>query len=444
MSGTRPVPGVCREFEEKLSRTRFYAALAVAISLCVPVLTLKSGLAGQGGTLNPHAAHARFHFADPEMDFVFGSLILGAAGNGGCEIGEAFAAAGAISDGDAQSWQREWARLAGLVAERGERSLAAGHEVSARDQFLRASYYYRAALVSMLPDDPRFKDFAGKSRGLLTRAGLLMQPRLEYVEIPFGGVLLPGYFRKSLSTAAPVKTLVMIGGAETFAEDQFFYIARQAYERGYNFLTVDLPGQGLTPLSGHVFRPAMHEPLRAVVDYALSRPDVDASRLAVYGISSGGGFVPQAAQHDPRIKAVVMNACVVDAHPLVASMTPVVTATPDVVKTFTTFHGNTVKIIAWRWGLSMDNVPGLVEANRGFSFDPAKVTVPALALVGEGEYQGDETRRQQKLCLDGLPNPTKALVVAPMNEGASNHCVMENRSLVGQVVFDWLDDVFKK
>jgi hypothetical protein len=48
------------------------------------------------------------------------------------------------------------------------------------------------------------------------------------------------------------------------------------------------------------------------------------------------------------------------------------------------------------------------------------------------------------VCIDGLPNHTKGLVVTPLNEGASNHCIMENRSLVGQVVFDWLDDVFKK
>ena len=92
----------------------------------------------------------------------------------------------------------------------------------------------------------------------------------------------------------------------------------------------------------------------------------------------------------------------------------------------------------------MDNIPGLVDANKGFSFDPAKVTVPALSLVGEGEYQNEETRRQQKVCIDGLVNDIKGLVVTPLNEGASNHCVMENRSLVGLVVFDWLDGVFKR
>jgi hypothetical protein len=34
------------------------------------------------------------------------------------------------------------------------------------------------------------------------------------------------------------------------------------------------------------------------------------------------------------------------------------------------------------------------------------------------------------------------MVVTPADEGASNHCVMENRSLIGQVLFDWLDESF--
>ncbi len=391
-----------------------------------------------------HAPYVRYHFADPDMDFTFGSVVLGSTVNHGCETGEAFYTAADIKDGDAASWQEQWITMAGRVEARGEKSLAAGHKTSAREQLLRASNYYRFGLMAMMPDDPRLKSTAAKSREAMKKAGALFDPPLEYFEIPFEGTVLPGYFRKAGHDSKPRKTLLMLGGGETYAEDLVFYSMPQAFERGYNFVTLDLPGQGLLPLEGKTFRPEMYHAVKKAVDYALSRKEVDPARFAVFGISGGGGFAPQAAQHDPRIKAVVMNACVVDAYPLFASMTPVVTATPEKVKTFTTFHGNTVKSIAWRWGVSMDNVPGLVEANKGFSFDPSKVTVPALSLVGEGEYQSEETRRQQKLCIDGLANPIKGLVVTPLNEGASNHCVMENRSLVGQVVFDWLDNVFKK
>ena len=260
----------------------------------------------------------------------FGSTV-----NHGVEIGEAFYTASKIKDGDAASWQEEWFKMARLAEARGEKSLAGGHKVSARDQFQRASYYYRISLLSILPNDPRLKERALKSRSLMKKAGELFDPKLEYIEIPFEGTVLPGYFRKAAPGTKPAKTLIMIGGGETFAEDLVFYIAPQTYDRGYNFMTVDLPGQGLLPLEGKTFRPDMIVPMKAVVDYALSRPDVDPRQLASYGYSGGGGFVPQAAMHDPRIKAIAMNSAVVDAYPLFSTM-PVVLASQKEIASWTT------------------------------------------------------------------------------------------------------------
>jgi hypothetical protein len=71
-------------------------------------------------------------------------------------------------------------------------------------------------------------------------------------------------------------------------------------------------------------------------------------------------------------------------------------------------------------------------------------TVPALLIVGEGEYKSEEVKRQQQVCMDKFPNPMKKIVITPAIEGATNHCVMENRSLVSQVLFDWLDDIFRR
>jgi hypothetical protein len=102
-----------------------------------------------------------------------------------------------------------------------------------------------------------------------------------------------------------------------------------------------------------------------------------------------------------------------------------------------------VKLVAYRWGVKMDNIPGLVAANKGFTFDPAKVTCPMLLLVGAGEYADKEVQRQQKECMDKLPNPKSKLVVTGFEEGASSHCIGENRSLMGEILFDWLDDVLK-
>jgi len=396
----------------------------------------------QKKVFDAHDTNVRYHFKDTDMDFNFGTLVLGATVNHGVETGEAFYTASQIKDGDAASWQEEWFKLARLAEARGEKALAFGHKVSARDQLQRASYYYRISLLSILPADPRLKERALKSRSLLKKAGELFDPKLEYIEIPFEGTVLPGYFRKASRGTKPARTLIMIGGGETFAEDLFFYIAPQAYDRGYNFITVDLPGQGLLPMEGKPFRPDMHVPMKAVVDYALSRPDVDPNQLAAYGFSGGGGFIPQAAMHDPRIKAIAMSSAVVDAYPLFSTM-PVVLATKKEIASWTTFHGNIVKAICWRWGVPMDKPSGLAAANKGFTFDPAKISVPALLIIGEGEYKSEEVKRQQKLCMDNFPNPLKKIVITPTNEGATNHCVMENRSLMSQELFDWLDDIFR-
>ncbi|MGE4403814.1 MAG: alpha/beta hydrolase family protein [Desulfobulbus sp.] len=166
----------------------------------------------------------------------------------------------------------------------------------------RASYAYRISLLSILPNDPRLQERALKSRSLLKKAGALFDPPLEYFEISFEGTVLPGYFRKAAPGSKPAKTLLMIGGGETFAEDLFFYIAPQAHDRGYNFMAVDLPGQGLLPLEGKTFRPDSYVPMKAVIDYALKRSDVDPERLAAYGYSGGGGFVPQAACMIPGLR----------------------------------------------------------------------------------------------------------------------------------------------
>ena len=425
----------------------------IAVIMVVPVFGLMSHWADDGSfasdadvqkkVFDAHESYIRYHFKEPDMDFTFGSLVLGAVINQGAEIGEAFHTAANIKEGDAASWQEEWIRTARLVEARGMESLAKGHRVSARAQLLRASYYYRVGLLGMLPEDPRLKATAAKSRSCFRKAAELFDPAIEYFEIPFEGTVLPGYFRKAAAGTAPRKTLIMIGGGETFAEDLFFYIGPQAFDRGYNFVTLDLPGQGLLPLEGKTFRPAMNLPIKALVDYVLSRQDVDPRKVAAYGMSGGGGFVPQAAMHDPRIRAIAMNSCVVDARPLFETM-PMFKATKEEIDSWSSFHLNTVCLVAWRWGVKRDNLPGLIAANEGFRFDPAKVSVPALVIVGAGEYKSGEIKRQQQECIEKLPNPKKKLVVTPAAEGASNHCVMENRSLMSQVLFDWLDEVMEE
>lgn len=395
----------------------------------------------QKETYDAHRSYVKLHFDDEEMDFAF-QWVLGSISNGGCELGEAFYTASCIKDGDPKSWQEEWEKMAQRVEARAKTSLAAGHKVSARQSFQRASNYYRTAMVSMLPDNPKFKGLAKKTRSCLKEAAKLFDPPMEYIEIPFENTVLPGYFMKVDNSGKKRKTLLMIGGGETFCEDNFFYIAPQAIKRGYNFLTVDLPGQGMLPMEGHFFRADTEVPMKVVMDYAYSRPEIDREKLAVFGISNGGYFVPRAAMYDKRIKEVVVSAAVVDNYRMFLNM-PFAKDTQEEIDNWPPFKLYTTSAVAWRWGCDRLDVKCQLEKTKDFQFDPSKVTGPFLDLIGEGEYENEETQRQQKECMDALPNPNKKLIITPTNEGASSHCISENRSLMSQLVFDWLDEIYK-
>ena len=233
------------------------------------------------------------------------------------------------------------------------------------------------------------------------------------------------------------KTLIMIGGGETFAEDLFFYIAPAAIERGYHFLTVDLPGQGMLPASGYFFEAHTEAQMRPVLDFACNRPEIDVERLAAFGISNGGYFVPRTAAHDPRLKAIVVCSAIVDNHKMFQQM-PFATDSQETIDQWPPFKHDVTAAVAWRWGT---DIKGQVEASRDFQVDPAKIACPVLNLVAKGEYKG-EAKRQSEEFMAKLPNTRSAQIISPEEEGAASHCIAENRSVMSQIALDWLDGIF--
>ncbi|MCF8034565.1 MAG: alpha/beta hydrolase [Desulfarculaceae bacterium] len=399
-----------------------------------------SQLSEQKDQYNAHRLYVKIHFDEMEMDFIL-QWVLGATPFGGCEIGEAFYVVGSIIDGDTQSWREQWAAMAQRVEERAGEQLAAGHPVSARESLLKASNYYRTAVVSALPEEPDFKSLGDQCRAVFRRACPLFDPPMEALDLPFEDTVLPGYFLPADPGGQPRKTLIMIGGIETYAEELYFYIAPAAKARGYNFLTVDIPGQGMLPLEGQFFRPDPEVPLKTVVDFALSRPEVDPEGLAMYGISGGGYFVPRAVIADSRIKACAVNSAVSDMRAQFAGMENC-TATPEELAQWSDFHQRNAGVLSWRFGLSSKDIHGLADAAQGFEFDPAGIECPALILVGEGEWANEEVQKQAQDFLAKAANPANKLVITKLEQGASSHCIGGNRTLMSQVLFDWLDEVF--
>ena len=227
---------------------------------------------------------------------------------GGADFGEVVSTGERITEGDYDSWYTEWAATAERVSAEAEKALAAGHEISARDGFLRASNYYRSAefFLHGNPCDPRHDDAYDRSVACYRAAAALFTPVIEPISIPYEGTTLPGYLYRVDDSGTPRPTLIMHNGFDGTAEELHFFGAMAGVERGYTVLVFDGPGMpGPRHHEGLVFRPDWENVITPVVDFAETLPEVDNSRIALLGISMGGVLAPRAAAFEHRLAALV-------------------------------------------------------------------------------------------------------------------------------------------
>ena len=114
----------------------------------------------------------------------------------GCPLGEVSATVSQIEEGDRDGWYEQWSATADRIAALGDESASAGHAVSARDAYLRASSYYRTAYLPLYgsPIDARLVKAFDQETTVFQKAAAHMSPAVEPVEIPYEETTLPGYF----------------------------------------------------------------------------------------------------------------------------------------------------------------------------------------------------------------------------------------------------------
>ncbi|MFQ5945061.1 MAG: alpha/beta hydrolase family protein [Anaerolineae bacterium] len=385
-------------------------------------------------------SQVKVYFDHQDMDFYL-SWIMGRELYDGSLEAECLDLATRIGDGDLESWQTEWRALAERVEEEAESALSRGDSESARKGYLQACTYFRAPLFIMKPDHPEFRDNRERMRACFERAVPLFDPPIESFQLPYRDRLLTGYHWRVDGADRARPTVFVVGGLETFAEDCYFMVGPAAAERGYNAVTVDLPGQGVNPEHGLYFEARMEGPVSAALDYVLSLPETDADHVALFGFSWGGHIVFKGGQHDRRIKALIANP------PM-----------PDVFRAAWAQQGGhdrrdlvsraVFQQIAWRMGLKISWNLGDIARRFGKAYDylahgradPSRIPCPTLCLAGEGE--APITLRIARECYEKLPHPKKKLRIFTDEEGGEAHCQVDNLALPNGVMFDWLQEVF--
>ena len=266
------------------------------------------------GTASHEVYTAGFYAGPGEWDYTV-RAILGKSSRGGSDIGEVLATVAAVKPGDRAGWFDAWVALGERVAAIAEASAAAGHRVSAARAYLRAANYFAVAVNSIdgLDGDtvkllPAFRAHRAAWEGFAANTSW----PVERVDIPYEGSSMPGWLFRPGQSLARRPVLVMNNGSDGSLSGNWCEGAEGALERGYHVLLFDGPGQQSMLFERDIpFRSDWERVLTPVVDFLVAREDVDTSKLALYGVSQAGYWVPRALAFEHRFAAAIADGGVV-------------------------------------------------------------------------------------------------------------------------------------
>ncbi|KAJ9608823.1 hypothetical protein H2200_006594 [Cladophialophora chaetospira] len=382
------------------------------------------------------------YFKDGYFDYNF-EKFLGLATYSGAEIAECFETAARITDGDPESWIQAWTSTARRVEAYAENAMKGGHKVSAREAWLRATTYYQAAFFFTLHKDPRKAELYQKHTSCFQSAGKLFDPPYEPLAIPYKGKSLFGYFLRCDDKPRPTVLIQM--GADGSSEQIYFSGGgAAALRRGYNALIFEGPGQTGTFMRDQSlnYRHDWEVPVKAVVDYALTRPEVDPKRIALIAYSMGGYFGPRAVAFEKRIAACIASG-------LVPSMKALAGKRIEDIKKAASI-GKFPHPARWalyehmpKYGFNngIDDLEKLEAVWDTFNLYGLEDKITCPLLVVQAAAEGEEQTRIAKEFFDKLPNPHNKFRLTTEEDAAEMHCQKGNAMLLHAIEFDWLDDV---
>ncbi len=186
----------------------------------------------------------------------------------------------------------DWAHGFSTIAERYLAQAGAATTDAARDAaYVKAWRLFYFAQWPVPSSDGKRAAYRHAIDAYLKHAALL-SPRLEVIRLPFEGSEIVAYLR--LPATAPgtrVPVVMAIAGLdsrkETVAETYNALIVH-----GVGYIAVDSPGTGEAPLKVGA---NAERYLSKLIDYLTTRPEVDAKRILVHGVSFGGYWATKLA-----------------------------------------------------------------------------------------------------------------------------------------------------
>ncbi len=389
------------------------------------------------GALQPGAERhwTSIRYADGMMTDALAKHLLGLQQYGMTDLAEVLEVFAQLPDGTEESWITGWTAMAERLQHRAETAERAGKLVTASTAYLRASTYWRTSVMYFSDaGDPRMVAHSRASAHSYQRYLELSGYPGEYVEIPYEDSFLPGHFYTSPVAEEKAPVLVITPGRDTWAEDTR-WIYDGAIRRGIHALVYDGPGQGFALRTGGLtFRPDWENVLGPVIDYAVARPEVDPSRVGLFGVSFGGFLSMRAAATEKRAKVCITDPGSINWGGSISGRLRMLADLPD--DQVPLQMKNMIADYAWKHGVP-NTIPAVIAALAEYDNSAIAPQVSAKTLVIDGTEE--MTPGEARKLYDLLTCPKDYLIFDAATT-AQTHSQMGSYATATELLFDWLDE----
>lgn len=375
----------------------------------------------------------------------------------GADFGECLTTMQRIGNGTFDDWYKEWIDTADRLVSIGDSCLEKKHLVSAREAYLRATTYYHTAYFPLFgkPVDPRLFAAFERENQAFHKAASLVYPAIEILEIPFEKSTLPAYFIKVDDSGKPRPTVVHTNGYDSNIQEMYFNHALAATRRGYNCLLFDGPGQGRNLIRyGIPMRHDWENVVSPVIDYALSKPEIDPKKIVLVGWSLGGFLAPRAAAFEHRIAALIADPGQWDMRDNILNAFPFSSEEKSNFQKIDPLKFKSIEdklrsnetdaMLRWKfiqrgfWVHDVDSLGDYLREMLKYEVSSVADQISCPTLITQSE--GDPVAKGAPKLYEAL-KVQKKLMSFSLAEGSGGHCEAMARSLYHQRVFDWLDEI---
>jgi dienelactone hydrolase/ribosome-associated toxin RatA of RatAB toxin-antitoxin module len=204
---------------------------------------------------------------------------------------------------DWADWHRRWSALGVHHEDRAEMSLAAGFLETARVSFRKAAACHHYAEFFYFDDLTAKQASRDRVTAVFDRSRPYLPEVVRPLRVTHDGQDVPGYLLTPRGQG-PWPCVVLLNGLDSAKEVELYAFAREFIARGIGAVVFDGPGQGV-----HVGRTPMpvdfERVVAAVLAEAIAQPEVDGSRMGVFGVSFGGYLAARAAATVPGFRACI-------------------------------------------------------------------------------------------------------------------------------------------